>query len=121
MKSDPVTEALKKFNSVIDLVLKEPVGPKRWRAAHDLLWLNLSDKNRQTYDEVVRDNALSRETVDRDGFGKIKKNGNMRQSLAIPHGAYYTIQKVDPTAFTTKKNAALMHKTFPEYTTRKVF
>lgn len=123
MKTDSVTEALATFNKAIDAVLKNPPGPKRWRAAHDLLWLNLSSTNRKQYAEVIKENAMARDLVDQHGMGlnltKVEKaDKTMRQALAIPHGAYYTIQRVDPRAFTDEKNRDKMHRTFPEYSTR---
>lgn len=126
MKTDSITDVLKTFNKVIDEVLKYPPGPKRWRAAHDLLWLNISPTNRQQYAEVVRENAMQRELVTKHGeaIGVTKgekSDKTFRQALAIPHGAYYAITRADPRAFNEKKNGPLMFKEFKEYTTRSTY
>jgi len=122
---DAVSEAYKTFNKVIDEILKHPPGPKRWRAAHDLLYLNLSERNRREYRAVIKENAMLREQVDKHGraIGVTKSeraDKTFRNALAFPHGAYYAIMKSDPRAFSDKNNAAKMFKAFPEYNTRSV-
>lgn len=122
---DEVTHAIQTFNKALDVVLKEPRGPKRWRAANNM-WLSLSSKHRQTYHEVVEENRLTREAVDRFGFDKKatsvdKADKTIRESLNIPVGAYMWITKSDPEVFLEEKNSSLFFKTFPEYTTREVF
>lgn len=122
---DKLTQAYKTFNGGIDVVLKEPRGPKRWRAANSL-WLSLSPKHRRIYREVVRDNQVTRMQVDK--FGQAagltrtdKADKTLRECLNIPAGAYMFISKADPEAFTLKSNAIKMFKAFPEYCTREVF
>lgn len=128
---DGLTQALNTFNKVIDLVLQEPRGPKRWRMAHDLLWLNVSQKNKKIYAEVSKENKVLRDSVDKIGVSKkaaekigrygYSSDNTLRQALNFPVGAYNAINKADPDAFTNKANAEKMFKTFPEYTTRELF
>ena len=120
---DGITSAIKTFNKVIDQVLKYPPGPKRWRAAHDLLWLNVSPTNKQTYAEVAEANRVTRELVDKHGqaigLTKAEKaDKSLRNALSIPPGAYHAITKADPHMFDDKRNFAKFAKEFPEYCTR---
>lgn len=122
-QTDGVSNALKTFNKVVDEVLKYPAGPQRWRAAHDLLWLNLSWKNQQTYKEVAAENSKIRKLVDKHGIAigatkAEKADKTLRNALSIPHGAYYTIQRADPELFKRKEDFKKFAKTFPEYMTR---
>lgn len=115
MSADSV---LTTFNRAIDLVLKEPIGPKRWRAANDL-WLTLSPKHKEQYRAVVRENSQIRESLisaHKKFHTSDDKNSALRLSLNIPTGAYYTIQRADPDAFKKKENAAKFFKEFKEYT-----
>lgn len=121
---DGLTSAIKTFNKVIDQVLKHPAGPKRWRAAHDLLWLNVSPTNKRIYAEVAEANRITRELVDKHGqaIGATKQekaDKSLRNALSIPPGAWYAITKADPHMFDDKRNFAKFAKEFPEYTTRK--
>lgn len=123
---DQFTQTLETLKKPINEVMKRPPGPERWRAAHDMLWLNLSWKNRRTYQEVCEENRITRESVDKFGqaVGITKAemaDKTFRNALNIPVGAYTVIQKADPDVFREKKNASLFFKTFPEYTTREVF
>lgn len=123
---DGLTQALNTFNKVVDLVIKEPRGPKRWRTAHDLLWLNVSHKNKRIYREVCAENKLVRDAVDKTGFDikatrKDRADKTMREAMNIPTGAYMAIAKADPDAFKEKANAKKMFETFPEYRTRELF
>lgn len=118
---DEVTHAMKTFNKAIDMVVREPVGPKRWRAAHNL-WLSLSPRHQQIYKEVTAENIKTRRAVDKHGraIGLSKSemaDKSLRNALNIPVGAYITIKKSDPTAF-DEKNSSKFFKTFPEYRTR---
>lgn len=118
---DEVTHAMKTFNKAIDMVVREPIGPKRWRAAHNL-WLSLSPKHHQIYREVTAENIRTRKTVDKHGkaLGLSKSemaDKSLRNALNIPVGAYTAIKKADPQAF-DKNNSAKFFKEFPEYRTR---
>lgn len=121
---DTFTQALKTLNKPIDEVLKYPPGPKRWRAAHDLLWLNISWSNQLIYKEVVENNRITRDLVNEHGMAKKvtkaeSSEKNLRNALNIPTGAYYAITKSDPQIFSDKRNFAKFMKTFPEYMTRE--
>ena len=117
-----VDSVLKTFNTAIDQVLKEPVGPKRWRAANTF-WINLSPKNKALYESVVRENKQTRELLDKHGFSRGNAGTSehtLRSALSFPTGAYRAIVLADPRAFLEKSNADKMNKTFPEYMTREV-
>lgn len=119
---DELTETMKLLKKPIDEVLKQPPGPKRWRAAHDLLWLNLSWRNQQIYQEVTEENRLIREMVDKNGLSLQKSSDkNMRNYINIPVGAKTAIEKADPNVFLIESNSKKFFSTFPEYTTREVF
>lgn len=118
---DEVTHAMKTFNKAIDMVLREPVGPKRWRAAHNL-WLSLSPRHPKIYREVTEENAQTRKAVDKHGqaLGLAKAemaDKTLREALNIPVGAYIAIKKADPRAF-DDINSKKFFKEFPEYRTR---
>jgi hypothetical protein len=117
MSADTV---LATFNNAIDIVLAQPVGAKRWRAANDL-WLTLSPKNRQLYDAVVRENAQVRESLGTFNKFAVGDEKNLRRVLNVPTGAYYAIQRADPDVFTRKANAAKFFKEFKEYTTAEIY
>jgi len=122
---DDVTSALKTFNKAIDMVLREPVGPKRWRAAHNL-WLSLSPRHKQIYKEVIAENAITRQVVDKHGkaVGLSKaemSDKTLRNALNIPVGAYNAIQRADPDAFKLKSNFKKFAQEFPEYMTRESY
>jgi len=122
---DDITSAMNTFNKAIDMVLREPIGPKRWRAANNL-WLSLSPKHHQIYREVSAENAQARTLVDKHGraLGLSKaemSQKTLRNALNIPVGAYNAIVKADPNVFREKKNFKLFAKEFPEYMTREVF
>jgi hypothetical protein len=117
-----IDSVLSTFNKAVDMVVAEPPGPKRWRAANTL-WLSLSPKNRAEYEAVVTENKKVREAIDKHGFAKGnagKSEHTLRNALTFPRGAYMFISKADPQAFLEKENAAKMNKTFPEYLTREV-
>jgi len=123
---DNMMATLKQLERPIDLVLKFPPGPARWRAAHDLLWKDLSFKNTQIYNDVVRENRLTREAVDKHGqaigMSRVEiADRSFRNSLNIPKGAYLAITKADPNVFTEKTNAPKFFKEFKEYTTREIY
>lgn len=116
--------AIKTFNKAIDMVLREPIGPKRWRAAHNL-WLSLSPKHQQQYKEVSKENRLTRQLVNKHGQAvgltkSEKADKSLRNALNIPSGAYYTIERADPDVFKKKSNSRKFFKEFPEYTTRSI-
>jgi len=122
---DDVTSALKTFNKAIDMVLREPVGPKRWRAANNL-WLSLSSKHKQIYKEVIAENAVTRQLVDKHGqaVGLSKaemSDKSLRNALNIPAGAYNAIVKADPDVFKLKSNFKKFAQEFPEYMTRESY
>lgn len=122
---DGITSAIKTFNKVIDQVLKQPTGPKRWRAAHDLLWLNISPTNGKIYREVAEENRIIRESVDKHGMAigaskSEKADKTFRNAFNIPVGAYHAITKADPHMFDDKRNFAKFMKEFPEYCTREI-
>lgn len=115
MSADSV---LATFNKAIDRVLKEPIGPKRWRAANDM-WLTLSPSNKTVYQQVVSENKQMRDSLleTRKKFlASDDKNSTLRLSLNIPAGAYYTIERADPDVFKKESNAAKFFKEFKEYT-----
>jgi hypothetical protein len=121
---DNMTRLLKQLNEPVDVVMKNPPGPARWRAAHDLLWRDLSWKNKKTYLEVVEENRATRESVDK--FGQAlnsmdNEQQNIRNALNIPVGAYIAIAKCDPTVFKEPKNAQKFFNEFKEYTTREIY
>lgn len=126
MKTTPVeeiTSAYKTFNKAIDRVLKNPPGPKRWRAAVNM-WLTLSPNNKQRYQSLVAENAKVREELNKFGLSQDKLKDpehNLRSALSFPHELYYLIEKADPMAFRDKKNAPLMFKELSEFTTREVY
>lgn len=122
---DQVTHAMKTFDSAIARVLREPVGPKRWRAANSL-WLSLSSGHRKVYQEVVLENKRTRHEVDKFGqaIGIAKSeraDKTLRECLNIPAGAYIAISKADPGAFLIKSNSEKFFKEFPEYCTRSTW
>lgn len=119
---DDVSHAIQTFNKAIDGVLREPLGPKRWRAANNL-WLSLSSKHRRTYREVCAENSQVREQMNKFGqeigLTKMQKaDKTLRNCLNIPAGAYLAISKADPSVFITKSNSEKFFKEFREYTTR---
>lgn len=119
MSADSV---LTTFNRAIDLVVNEPIGPKRWRAANNL-WLSLSPKHKIQYKAVVKENAQVRESLtsmNKKFNTSDDKNSALRLSLNIPAGAYYTIQRADPDAFKKESNARKFFKEFKEYTVADV-
>ena len=119
---EEVNHAIQTFDKAIAEVIKQPRGPKRWRAAHNL-WLSLSFKNQKTYREVCAENAHTRTLVNKHGQAMgtdvISSDKTLRNSLNIPVGAYIAISKADPDAFKIKSNGIKMMKTFPEYCTRE--
>lgn len=122
---DSITSAMDTFNKAIDMVLREPIGPKRWRAANNL-WLSLSTKHQQQYKDVVKENALVRESVDKHGraVGITKaemSNKTLRNAMNVPAGAYYFIMKSDPSVFEKKANFKKFAQEFPEYMTRDTY
>jgi hypothetical protein len=120
MSADTV---LKTFNQAIDVVLKEPVGPRRWRAANTF-WLNLSPKHKAQYQAVIKENAETRKALAEVGnkFGTSEdRNSSLRYCLNIPSGAYYAIERADPDAFRKKSNASKFFREFKEYTTAEVY
>lgn len=122
---DSITSAMNTFNKAIDTVLKEPIGPKRWRAANNL-WLSLSTRHQEQYRDVVRENALTRESVDKHGraVGLTKAEMSdkaLRNAMNIPTGAYYFIMKSDPSVFEKKSNFKRFAQEFPEYMTRDTY
>lgn len=122
---DNVTKAIATFNKAIDKVLREPVGPQRWRAANNL-WLSLSPKHRKIYSEVCTENKQTRDELNKFGeqigLSKAEKSDKtLRECLNIPAGAYIAISKADPGAFIIKNNSQKFFKEFPEYTTREVY
>jgi hypothetical protein len=116
-------EVLKTFNKAIDEVMKQPPGPKRWRAANTM-WLRLSPRHQMQYKLVVQENEKTRELL-RAAHNKYNtssdKNSNLRQFLNIPTGAYYAIEKADPYVFKKKENAAKFFREFKEYTTAETY
>jgi len=120
---DSFTDALKTFNKAIDMVLREPIGPKRWRAANNL-WLSLSSKHKEQYKAVLAENAMTRQLVDKHGraVGLSKaemSDKSLRNALNIPVGAYSAIVKADPNVFKEKSNFVKFAQEFPEYMTRE--
>lgn len=120
MNVDSATTALNTFNKAIDRVLAQPPGAQRWRAANNL-WLTLSPKNQRIYKEVVAENAMVRESVNKYGMADSKENENLRNYINIPVGAYQVIERADPDVFRAKKNSERFFKAFPEYATREIF
>lgn len=118
-----IKEVLKTFNKAVNIVMANPPGPARWRAANDL-WLTLSPNNVALYKAISVENKQYRETTSRFGMGVEGKDafsgGHLRSRLSIPKGAYYAIKRADPLVF-DKENEAKFFKTFPEYTTRSSF
>jgi len=120
MKPD---EVVKTFDKAISLVLKNPPGPSRWRAANDM-WLRLSPKHTEIYQSVTQQNAEMRRALAeaKNKFNTSEdKNSNLRQFLNIPTGAYYAIERADPEVFKKKENAAKFFKEFKEYTTAEAY
>jgi hypothetical protein len=122
---DEVAHAIKTFNKAVDTVLQYPRGPQRWRAANNL-WLSLSFRNQRIYREVCKDNATTRDLVNKHGeaIGLSRAemaDKSLRNALNIPTGAYIAITKADPDVFKEKKNSELFFKEFREYTTRSTF
>lgn len=117
MQKAQIDDTLNTLYKPINEVLKYKPGPRRWRAAHDLLWKNLSWKNQQIYNDVVEECRIYREAQGTfNPYGKSDdKNSSLRQFLNFPTGAYYAITKADPQAFMSKANAAKMFKEFKEY------
>jgi len=123
---DDFHTTLKTLSKPIDMVLKYPPGPKRWRAAHELLWKNLSWKNQQIYTQVVEENRITRESVDKHGralglTGSEMADKTLRTCLNIPVGAMHVIEKVDPHLFATKANERKFFNEFKEYSTRETY
>jgi len=108
------------FDEAIKRVLAHPPGRRRWRAANNM-WLSLSPRHQEQYQSVIKENKEFRDSLSKFNKFALGQDGNLRQFLNIPTGAYYAITRADPTAFTKKENAAKMFKEFPEYRTAEVY
>ncbi len=121
---DELSKAIKTFDKAISLVTKEPVGPRRWRAANSL-WLSLSPRHQRIYQEVCRENAKITQEVNKFGQASGTKVGDsghtLRNALSFPAGAYIAIAKADPTAFLLQENSKKMFDEFAEYRTRGTY
>lgn len=124
----PLTEKqLERRTVLIDEVMKEAPGPKRWRAAVNMmLKLNpvdpdtgipLSEINKQ----CIKDNRIAREGL----LNKFGTSGtsdeNLRSFLSMPKAMKHALQATEPLVFKDKKNASLMFKEFPEYRACEVY
>ncbi len=119
------------LNKLLDEILLVPVGPKRWRAAVDVLErtnpiagedpkgqpVSFRTVNR----ECIITNNLMKETAG-DKFGRDKANAKSqyRGYLSMPRIVKTVLEIVDPEAFKGDTNANKMFKCFPEYTTSQV-
>lgn len=114
-------EAREKLGKLIDMkVMKEPRGPKRWRAAVEL-WLALGDMYvtpgltaEQENHIVIKQNAAKRKQLLNKWGKSADKNSDLRQALCMPQGADLFVKLVDPEV-TTKENTIKFAKEFKEY------
>lgn len=112
-------QKLEEQYKLVDQVLKDPPGRKRWRSAVNL-WLHLNNVEVPETGERARD-FNKRLIAELKDIRKAQKNefgtsgGGMRSYLALPQGAHLMILRVDPNAFKSEQNATQMFKEFPEY------
>jgi hypothetical protein len=105
---------------VIDRVLSQPAGPRRWRAAVDA-WLALNPMGNDGLSArtenalIIRDNKRDLD-LNRNVYGTSgDPNSGLRRAMSFPAGAVYVIELADPLAFKEKANVMKLRKTFPEY------
>ncbi len=105
---------------IVDRIVAQPVGPKRWRAAVDA-WLALNPMGddglsaREESDFVIRENKDARESNHNDFGTSDDPNSSLRRAMSFPAGAVYVIELADPTAFKERENVEKLRKAFPEY------
>jgi hypothetical protein len=114
------------LNKLLDEILLVPSGPKRWRAAVDVLQktnpIAGEDSKGQPVSfrvvnqECIVTNNLMKESAS-DKFGRSKENAKSiyRAYLSMPRIVHTVIGIVDPEAFKGDINAKKMFKCFPEY------
>lgn len=124
--NDELTQATKMLNTVLDEIMLQPPGPKRWRAVVDVLdktnpIAGEDDQGRPLrFREVNRDcitvNRLKRESAS-DKFGRSldNKKSNFRSYLSMPRIVHTMVEQSDPMAFKSEKNARKMFNEFKEY------
>jgi hypothetical protein len=125
--SDELTQATITLNKLLDEILLVPQGPKRWRAAVDVLQRTnpIAGEDSQgqpvsfrtVNQECITMNKVMRETAGVDKFGRSADNQKSiyRGYLSMPRIVKTVLEIVDPEAFKGDKNANKMFKCFPEY------
>ena len=130
----PLTEKqLEVRMALIEEVMSHEPGPKRWRAAANMM-LKLNPVDPDTGKPLTEINAkcIKQNKDFMSGlvnkFGGTHKlnakgidNGGIRSFLAMPRAIKYAIESAEPMAFKDKRNAALMFKEFKEYRSCEVY
>lgn len=133
LQADPkgeseLSQATIVLNKVLDEILKQPTGPKRWRAVVDVLQKTNPIAGEDSKGQPVSFRKVNRDCIDTntamkaatgvDKFGRSADNNksNYRGYLSMPRIVHTTIEMVDPEAFKGNKNAKKMFNCFPEYT-----
>ena len=131
LAADPIgtselSQATITLNKVLDEIMLVPQGPKRWRAAVDVLQKTnpIAGEDSQgqpvsfrtVNQECCLTNAMMRESAS-DKYGRSADNQKSiyRGYLSMPRIVHTVIGIVDKDAFRGEKNAQKMFKCFPEY------
>lgn len=128
---DELTHATITLNKLLDEILYLPNGPKRWRAAVDVLQKTNPIAGEDAYGNpvsfrtvnqecIVTNNLLKESASDKYGHSFDKQKSIYRGYLSMPRIVKTVIEVVDPMAFKGDINASKMFKCFPEYRTAEV-
>lgn len=131
LAADPIgtselSQATITLNKVLDEIMLVPQGPKRWRAAVEVLHKTNpiagedSQGNPVSFRTVNQEccvtNAMMRDTAtDKYGHSADNQKSIYRGYLSMPRIVKTVLEIVDPMAFKGEKNANKMFKCFPEY------
>lgn len=137
--NDELAQTTVTLNKVLDEILLQPKGPKRWRAAVEVLLktnpiagedskgqpVSFRDVNQECVltNKMLRDTAADKfgRSFDNTAKGAIGSGSNFRGYLSMPRLVKTVIEIVDPEAFKNNLNARKMFKTFPEYRTSQEY
>lgn len=120
------------LNKLLDEILLVPQGPKRWRAAVDVLQrtnpiagedskgqpVSFRTVNREC---IVTNNLLKESASDKFGHSVGNTKSIYRGYLSMPRIVRTVINIVDPQAFQGNVNAKKMFECFSEYTTAEKY
>lgn len=115
-----IEEQIRLREKAIDRVMKEEPGPKRWRAAAQMM-IDFYPEVKQAHQAVIKECAETREYL-KNPYGTTgDSNSGFRNYMRMPGAIKEAIERADPLAFKKDSNAKIMFKTFPEYQTSEIY